>query len=314
MGVDESTVPAGAITLNDTTYIYSMQVNHWGSNSQGTHAHGVLFEQHPDGTFVGLIDWPVDNLFVNTAPIAAKLPDGTPAIFMATTAQYRHSPIYLAYVIPSAIGDASSYRFLTGYDENGVPVWSSDMAEAEPLPGLARVWVGELSFLYEPFLNNYLLMFKDYSKTDSFSLYSSSAPYGPFMGPLSFYPCGTSSNRPDWMESGWGGCYGGYMLPGNFGPDGAELHFVVSLWDPYTTIIMTMRLSPASTNQTTTQNSAQSSPSAAAASTSPVNFPVALALQLSAAVLCCGAGVILARRYLSKTTNLYWKKLADDMG
>jgi len=263
IGVDESTVPAGAITLDGTTYIFSMRVNQWGANSEGTHAHGVLFRGNANRTFAELTQWPEDQLFVNTAPLAAQLPDGTPAVFLATSALYRHSPIYLAYVVPSKMGNPSAYHYLTGYDQNGSPVWSSEMSEAKPLPGLETVWAGELSFLYDAPLNSYLLMFKDYSNlpTDDeyppFELYSSSTPYGPFQGPLTFYPCGTSS-PPSWMKSGWGRCYGGYMLPDSFGADGSDLHFVVSLWDPYTTVLMTMRLTNTITTESTSQIASKS--------------------------------------------------------
>jgi len=218
-----------------------MQVNQWGSV---THAHGVLFSREEQGNdaFIELTRWPVDKLFVNAAPVAAELPDGTPVVFVATTAQYRHSPVYLAYVATSQIGDPAAYHYLTGYDQKGSPVWSSEMAEAKPLRGLENVWAGELSLLYDAPLNSYLLMFRDYS-TLTFDLYSSNTPYGPFVGPSTFFPCGTTSSRPGWMQGGWGGCYGGYMLPGYFGADGSDLYFVVSLWDPYTTVLMRMRLS-----------------------------------------------------------------------
>ena len=265
-GVDESTVPAGAITLDGTTYIFSMQVNNWGVSSEGTtHAHGVLFQGNANRTFTELTQWPEDQLFVNTAPLAAQLPNDTPAVFLATSALYRHSPIYLAYVVPSKMGTPSAYHYLTGYDENGSPVWSTEMAEAKPLPGLENVWAGELSFLYDAPLNRYLLMFKDYSNLPlddeypPFELYSSSTPYGPFQGPSTFYPCGTASNQPSWMESGWGRCYGGYMLPDSFGADGSDLHFVISLWDPYTTVLMTMRLTNTSTTESTSQITSKSS-------------------------------------------------------
>ena len=257
-GSDESTVPAGAITLDDSIYIYSMQVNEWGSWLGGTHAHGVLFKEMANGNFTELTRWPMDKLFVNTAPVAAELPGGTPVIFLATTAQYRHSPIYMAYVVPSRIGDDAVYHYLTGYNENGSPLWSADMAEAKPLPGFENVWAGELSFLYDAPLDSFLLMFRDYSKANTFVLYWSSTPYGPFVGPLTFSPCGTSISRPEWMKSGWGPCYGGYMLPHSFGVDGHDLYFDISLWDPYTTVLMTMRLSTLSTIGSTSQSTSTS--------------------------------------------------------
>jgi hypothetical protein len=292
-GIDESTVPAGAITLDGIIHIYSMQVNQWGSI---THAHGVLFKEQGNGAFSELTRWPVDKLFVNTSPVAAELPDGTRAVYMVATAQYRHSPIYLAYVAPSRIGDPAAYRYLTGYDENGSPLWSGEMAQAKPLPGLENVWAGELSFAYDAPLNSYLLMFKDY-KTNTFGLYSSSTPYGPFVGPLTFFPCGTTSSRPDWMQPGWGACYGGYMLPGYFGADGSRVYFVVSLWDPYTTVLMTMRLSSLSPSSTSSTSREASTASTTGETASVQTYGVGLVLPLSIAVVCCGVAVVVARKY-----------------
>jgi hypothetical protein len=300
VGIDESTVPAGAITLNGTRYIYSMQVNHWGSNSEGTHAHGVLFKEQVNGTFAELTDWAMDQLFVNAAPLAAELPDGTPVIFLATTAQYRHSPVYLAYVVPSEIGDPAAYHYLTGYDENGSPLWSTDMAEAKPVPGFENVWVGELSFLYDAPLKSYLLMFKDFT-SKMFVLYWSSTPYGPFAGPLTFSPCGTTSSQPSWMESGWGPCYGGYMLPNSFGADGHHLYFDISVWDPYTTVLMTMTLTTPSTNGSTSQITSTSSDSISATETisGEQSYSTALILPLSIVILGCVIAVIAARKYVT---------------
>jgi len=175
------------------------------------------------------------------------------------------------------------------------------MADAKPLPGFENVWVGELSFLYDAPLKSYLLMFRDY-KTNSFALYSSSTPYGPFEGPLTFFPCGTTSNRPDWMESGWGGCHGGYMLPNSFGADGRELYFDISLWDPYTTVLMTIRLSTSSTTSSTSQATSKSSTSISTAETtsSEQSYVTALVLPLSIAVAGCGIAVIAARKYAKR--------------
>ena len=298
-GIDESTVPAGAITLNGIIYIYSMQVNHWGAPSQAD-AHGVLFKEQAKGTFTELTSWPMNQLFVNTAPLAAELPDGTPVIFLATTAQYRHSPVYLAYVDPSEIGDPAAYHYLTGYDENGSPLWSADMTQAKPVPGFENVWVGELSFLYDAPLKSYLLMFKDFT-SKSFVLYWSSTPYGPFEDPLTFSPCGTTSSQPSWMESEWGPCYGGYMLPDSFGADGHHLYFDISVWDPYTTVLMTMSLST-STTGSTSQTTATSSDSISATETTSggQGYGATLVLALSIAVLGCVIAVIAARKYATR--------------
>ena len=143
------------------------------------------------------------------------------------------------------------------------------MAEAKPVPGFENVRAGELSFLYDAPLKIYLLMFKDYT-SETFVLYWSSTPYGPFGGPLTFSPCGTTSSRPEWMQTGWGQCYGGYMLPDSFGADGHDLYFDISLWDPYTTVLMTMRLSTPLTTESTSQITSTSSASISAAETTSV--------------------------------------------
>ncbi len=249
-GVDASTVPAGAININGTVYIFAMRVMHWpnATDPNPAPAYGVLFRQEADGTFSEIANWTKDQPHVNTAPAEGKLPDGTDAVFMAMTGTYRDSPVYLSYVLPSDIGNTSRYHYLSGYAQDGSPLWSDSISGAVPLPGLEGVRAGELSLVYDEPLKRYLLMLNDYQKPYSgFKLYSSETPYGPFTTVGSFFPCGSEGAgakvpRPSWMESGWGGCYGGYMIPGDFGADGHDLYFTVSAWVPYTTVLMKTRL------------------------------------------------------------------------
>ncbi len=250
-GSDVSTVPTGAIAIGGTRYIFAMQVEHWGKGAEPTRAHGVLLRQDGEG-FSEAARWKTDGLHVNTAPLLSKLPDGTDAVFMYVTGRYRASPIYLAYALPSNIEDPGKYCYFTSYGEDGLPVWSGSPEDAAPLPDFADVGAGELSFIYHPFFKSYLLMFKDYLRK-VFVLYCSDSPYGPFSGMVGFIPCGSPKSRPEWMKPGWGGCYGGFMLPGKSGPDGHDLYFTLSLRKPYTTVLMKMRLGnpPAEPGSTT---------------------------------------------------------------
>ena len=50
----------------------------------------------------------------------------------------RDSPVYLAYVLPSGIGDPAQYHYLTGYGPDSFPHWTSDISQAEPIPGFER--------------------------------------------------------------------------------------------------------------------------------------------------------------------------------
>ena len=291
-GNDESTVPAGGITVNHEIYIYSMRVNHWGvSDTDPTHARGVLFKQI-QGLFTEVVSWRTDQLFVNAAPLEGELSNGARAIFIVTSAHYRHSPIYLSYVLPENIGKPASYHYLTGYDRNGSPVWASDMTEAKPIPGLENVWAGELSFLYDVPLRTYLLMFVDYNeKVPALDLYSSRTPYGPFYGPEKLYPCGYGpADRPKWLERAWGGCYGGYMLPDSFGPDGHDLYFTFSLWNPYTTVLMRTQISSLSTEATSKASISTQSQATNLPSTTTV---VALTSSLGTSLLIITAAIML---------------------
>ena len=247
VGVDASTVPAGAISLDGTIYLYAMRVLHWGTTSDSSvSGYGVLFRQEPDGSFSQTASWGTDQIHVNTAPVIGFLPGRTPAVFMAMSGKYRNSPVYLAYVLPADIGDPTQYHYLAGYDPDGSPHWTSAISQAEPLPGFENVSAGELSLIYDAPLSKYLLFFKDYNQ-GLFLLYAADTPYGPYTKVAAFNPCGTpAGGRPSWMQSGWEACYGGYLIPGDFGPDGRELHFTLSVWVPYTTMIMKMEMNPGS--------------------------------------------------------------------
>jgi hypothetical protein len=239
-GLDQSTVPAGGIEVNGTAYIYAMRVTHWSKNaSDQTHAYGALFREDGGGPFTEMAEWPLDRPFVNAAPVAGSLPDGSGAVFLAVTGLYRKSPVYLAYAPQGDIGNLSAYRYLGGYGSDGSPVWTAE--EGRAIPVVDGVWAGEVSLEYDKPLGKYLLMFVDH-RNRTLELYYSASPYGPFSRAGVVQPCGSGDARPSWMAPGWGGCYGGYILPDDFGPDGRDVRFTLSLWDPYTTVLMKMRL------------------------------------------------------------------------
>ena len=234
---DESTVPAGAIEVNGTLYIYAMRVDHWGG-PDATDAHGVLFKNQ-NGKFIEVFSWPVNEKHVNTSPVMGEL-NGQQVIFMAITGKYRTSPVYLAYVNPGEIENQNAYRYLVGLDANNAPIWSENINNAKPLSGMEDVEAGEISLVRNYKLGEYYLMFKNYQDNNSsFMLFSADNPYGPYSAPTRFYPCDTSAS---WMQPGWGTCYGGYIMPDNFGSNGKEIYFTVSLWKPYTVVLLKMEL------------------------------------------------------------------------
>ena len=127
--------------------------------------------------------------------------------------------------------------YYTG-EVDGEPRWSSNIEDAVPV--IIGVRVGELSVVYHEGLKLYLIMFKDYSMSGGLKLIAARNPWGPFSKPLILNPC---YPKPEWFEKNWGGCYGGYIVPGSYGSDGKDLYYVLSLWRPYATFLMKIKIS-----------------------------------------------------------------------
>jgi hypothetical protein len=95
------------------------------------------------------------------------------------------------------------------------------------------------------------------------------------------------------------------MLPDSFGADGHDLYFDISIWDPYTTVLMTMRLSTSSTTDSTSQTASKSNTAASPSTTTSSEQPygTALILPLSIAVVGCGIAVIVSRKHFRRKEN-----------
>mgnify|MGYP001576690778 CR=1 FL=1 len=229
-GTDLSTVPSGIIQVGKTVYLFAMRMTNWDFlNKKGNHGYGLLFKSDGTENFheTNTI-WSPDSLHMNNAPVLGKSPDGQPAVYIYTTGQYRASDIFLAYVDPSQIEDKSAYHYY--------PNWTTDISEATPI---IDANAGEISAVYNSTLKKYLLMFSNYSlKNGGLKLYTADSPAGPFEK-YSLNPC---DKNADWMKEGWRSCYGGYILPDTFGTDGLDVYYTLSLWRPYTTVLMKTRL------------------------------------------------------------------------
>ncbi|RLG40034.1 MAG: hypothetical protein DRO01_04690 [Thermoproteota archaeon] len=241
--VDSSTVPAGAVEVGGVLYVYAMRVTHWAKRlnaSDSVHAYGVLFSGRLGEGFVETeVRWPLDEKFVNVAPVMGRLPSGEEVVYLLASGRFRDSPIYLGYVPPDDIADPAAYRYFSGLDSDGAPTWSSSLEDAVPV--VEDVRVGELSVIYHPTAGAYLLMYKNYGGRPGFHLRVARDLWGPYSQPEVLTPC---VPRPAWFEGpAWGGCYGGYLIPGEFGEDGLSLYYTLSLWVPYSTFLMRLSLS-----------------------------------------------------------------------
>ncbi len=225
---DASTVPAGAVEISNKAYIFAMRVIKWEKFPKQTHARGVLFKENESGEFEEVYEWEIDDIHVNTAPVKVGN-----KIYMIATSLYRKSPLYLAYVNLEDIDKPSKYMYFAGRDSDKI-IWSSNPADAKPLEGTENLKIGEVSFVYNPILKKYFILFKSYSiKNNGFWLMYSDKPTGPFEK-IKLNVC----KDADWMKLGWSGCYGGYIVPYYFGENGRDLYFTVSVWVPYTTVLL----------------------------------------------------------------------------
>lgn len=231
---DASTVPAGGVEIDGRAYIFAMRVIWWNHGPAQTHAYGVLFRENENGEFEEIFNWSTDEIHVNTAPVFVA---DQQKVYMICTATYRNSPVYLSFVEPQNIEEKDSYYYFSGRNENGMPKWTNNIEEAQPLEGMENVKAGEISFVYNPVLQKYFIMFDSFSIINNgVWLYYSDEPYGPY----SRVKVGVLKNA-SWMQENWSGCYGGYIIPYMFGEDGKDIYFTISVWKPYITVVLKTR-------------------------------------------------------------------------
>ncbi len=242
----DSTVPAGAISINNVIYVFMMDVTHWGdSESPETHARPLLIKSTDNGTTFSLV-WTgeVNGKFVNIAPVISSHPhDPTrPMLYLLASGTYRKSPIYLAMTDLGTVEDKRSYRYFAGY-KNGTSVWVGDQAAATPVADDVRV--GELSVAWNEYLDQWLLSYFDYTPTGKGTMYFRKAPtlWGSWSEPVEVF---SGTAQYGWYKKektskgvvDWGGPYGGYLLQEPTDHNGKIVYFTLSLWTPYTIFLM----------------------------------------------------------------------------
>jgi len=237
----DSTVPAGALSLNGILYVFMMDVTHWGDLSDlETRARPALIKSTDNGAHFSLIWLGLEeSKFVNIAPVLGPHPadSSRQVVYFFGSGKYRESPVYLAYAEIGDIEYPNRYFYYKGL-QNNTPLWSPIQNEAVPI--VSGVKVGELSVAWNDYLQKYILAFFDFA----------GSPYG-FYFRISDKPWGKWSTRklifdgtqkPDWYETGWRGPYGGYLLRELSRESGRIIYFTLSLWIPYNIFLMELDL------------------------------------------------------------------------
>lgn len=255
-------VPIEGVSWNNDMYLYA--------SNRGM-ADCVLAKSTDDGrTFTKLYDvsdYKFINLSLEKWESTAEFPEplGTDIQVMFGSGAYRRSSVFLAYQTAASI-ESKNMKYYAGF-QGGSPIWVDE--ESKAIPVFDQPCVGELSVTYNNFLEKWVATYNCPSFTgkngENFergvNCRTSDNPWGPWSDPFLIYtPTGNEGilgycqmMHRDWNQSvcdtiqdpgrdyEFGGTYGPYQF-GNLatGVPGSEttIYYTLSLWNPYTVILM----------------------------------------------------------------------------
>ncbi|ACQ79963.1 carbohydrate-binding protein [Beutenbergia cavernae DSM 12333] len=213
-------IPTYGFAIEDTLYLSFMSVRHWGDPGVWTANYSALARSTDEGQSWEVLDdvqWPGDSNFIQVAT-AQVVEDGTEYVYQWGIPAGRFGGVQLMRVeaTTDAVEDLGAYEYFTGTDDDGAPVWSEDLDEAETvLDGT----IGELSVMYHEQTERWLLTT---STGGDAVLFEGATPWGPWSEP---HTITTQAETP--------GLYSPYLNPRYVSEDGSTLYFTLSIWDPY---------------------------------------------------------------------------------
>lgn len=255
-------VPAEGVSVDDRMYVYHT-TDHSVVRTMGR---SVLAVSQDDGQTFNQLYTLSTRHFINVSVVKAGAEDwpGSPTssgegLYIFGAGDYRASNVRLAFQPASEIELPSSFRYFTGVDNAGAPVWST--AETNAVALFDHPCVGEFSVAYNRFLGRWLMLYNcGYPRGINFR--TAPTPWGPWSDPQvlfepwvdggychfihtswTFSAC--DSVHDAGRENEWGGEYGPYLFE-NFaeGSDGwTRIYFTMSTWNPYTVVLMRADLS-----------------------------------------------------------------------
>jgi hypothetical protein len=239
-------VPLDGADVNGAMYVWF---------STDTMTRSILARSDDSGaTFTKVLDFSSSH-FINISVVR----EGDDLLLFGS-GLYRGSEVYLARVPAAHIEDPTAYTYFSGLAADGcTPNWSADEASAAPLFG--PTCVGELSAHHLPELDAWVVL---YNCGDPRGIQArvARAPGGPWSdAALVFDPwadggyCHYMHTSYDFencdsvqdpgSDTTWGGEYGPYLvepLTQAVSAHDAVIHFILSTWNPYTTVLMRAEL------------------------------------------------------------------------
>ena len=217
---DEMTViPTHGFAANDAMYLHWMSVRHWGAPGEWEVNEAGLAKYADGGQTWTRLDaprWGGESGFVQISPVHVT-EGGIDTLYVWGITHGRFGGVSLAKVEAAEVEDPAAWRYWTGTDASGAPLWGTSPDDAQLV---VDDTVGELSVVWNDHLDRWLMTYL--SEGTGVVMREGITPWGPWAEPKTVV---AASDVP--------GLYAPYMLPRYTEDGGRVVYFTLSVWDPY---------------------------------------------------------------------------------
>ncbi len=226
-GKEMTKIPTGALCLGGSLYLSFMSVRHWGEPGEWECNYGAVAKSTDNGETWDILEglqWPGDSRFCQMYPVLVD-----EMVYIPGITGGRSGGAGLMRVAAASYESREAYEYLTGYQEDGTPIFTPGEEGLAHAVDLLQKPVGEMSFLYSEYLEEWLAA---YISGPDLIMRSAKEIWGPYSPPV------TIAAQQDFP-----GLYGAFMNPRYVSEDGKKIGFLMSLWLPvYNVALMELEL------------------------------------------------------------------------
>lgn len=215
---EKTTIPTGGIYLDGRLYIHYFSVYHWSINAHcDFNFSGWAYSDDDGQTFTYAKEFfPAGSHFMLTSLVR----EGDD-VYIFGSPSIRYGGLYLAKVPSDGLLDQSKYRYFSGLDADGEPIWSET---EDDVVEIASGYIGEFSVVYNEWLGRYTLSYLSENTLD-LEIRDAEHPWGTWSHPVTL----VDRNTPGYTEL----IYAPFMLSKYFEDSGETIYFTTSKWTPY---------------------------------------------------------------------------------
>ena len=209
-------IPTYGFAANDAMYLAFMSVRHWGEPGEWETNFSGLGKSTDQGRTWTKLDAPRWGGESNFVQVSVANIDGELHFWGVTHGRF--GGVRLMKVPEDRVEEQDAYRYYTGTDGAGAPVWSAEEAAATTI---VDDTVGELSVVWNAHLSRWLMTYTNGGGL-GVTIREGVHPWGPWGEPITLL---SQQDVP--------GLYSPYQLPKYVGNGGSTIYFTLSVWDPY---------------------------------------------------------------------------------